>query len=369
MFLLVAILATVLLGICFAAPLPPAPDRAGIGLVCFMVQGPRWICIAVVLGMCVARGAFSWPSDRAVQYVVVFAVHALLGLGCLFCGLLSVERWPGAQEPEWMLRALSLAPLVIPAGQILFASWFLNPALRSGLDASTVRLVTNYAVGFFGVIAFAFAVVGSLVLNSDWKRSSQRRGECAARAKAEAEAKASAEEQAFRSLTAQSPLIDWLRFTEYPHPEAYREAAREAILKRPNLAQDLSAGIASTNNEVSMKLMYFVGQLASPPVEIAEAVRLKARLVVRIAQGIDPATPNSRDVLYDKAHSIANGVQAAAFGLQRTGVDITPELQEMADACRDREKASPRDIAEACERIIKYLATPESKQPVAALRR
>jgi hypothetical protein len=362
--LLVATVATVILGSFFASTLPYGPGRAGIGIQCVMLQTPRWICLAVVLGMCVAKGAFTWPPDRGAQYFIVFVVHALLGLGCIVCGVVAMEGLRGVPVPEWMIRSLAFAALVIPATEILFAGWFLNPGLRNALDAARVRVVINYALLCFGVTVLGFGAVGAAVFQRNSSYRTRQRAESAARAKAQAEAEASAEEQAFRALTPQSSLNDWLRFTEYSHAEAYRKAAREAILKRPTLAQDLSTGIASTNAEDSMKLMYFVGELPSPPVEVAEAVRGKARWVVQIAQEIDPAAANSRDLLYEKAHNIAAGVSAAAFGLQRAGVNITGELQAMANACRDREKVPPRDIAENCERIIQYLATPESKQPV-----
>jgi hypothetical protein len=365
-FLVVASLATIVLGILYSAPLPLGPDRAGSGVVCFMLQLPRWVCLAVVLMMCVAKGAFSWPSDRPAQYFLVLLVHTLLGLGCIWCGLYAMEGFTGIPVPGWMIRTLTCAPLVIPATQILFAAWFLNPALRNALEASTVRMVTNYALVCFAIVMLGFGIVGAHAAHCYGKIQARLLAESAARTKAEAQAKASAEEQAFGALTPESPLADWLRFTEYDRSEEHRKAAREAILNRPRLAQDLSAGIDSTNAEVSMKLMYFVGELPHPPAAVADAVRAQAQRVVRIAKEIDPAAANSRDMLYEKAHNIAAGVQAAAFGLQRAGVNISPDLLAMADSCRDREKVSPRDIAEGCERIIAYLATPESQLPAPA---
>ena len=367
-FLLLAALATIILGILFAGPLPAGPDRAGMGIQCFLVQVPRWICLAVVLGMCVAEGAFTWPAERPAQYFVVLVTHALLGLGSILCAMVAMDQISGLPVPQWMIGVLTFAPLVIPSTQILFAVWFLNPSLRNALDASTARAFINYALGCFGVLVLLFGTVGASVAQSNWKYRARQMADYATRTKAQAEAQASAEEQAFRALTPQSPLIDWLRFTEASHAEQHRKAAREAILKRPTLAEDLSAGIASTNAQDSMMMMYFVGDLPTPPVEVVDAVRGKARAVVQIAQEIDPAATDSREALYERAHSLAAGVLAAAFGFQRAGVNITPELRAMADACRDREKAPPRDIADNCERIIQYFATPESRQPVESSR-
>jgi hypothetical protein len=255
-----------------------------------------------------------------------------------------------------MFRMLRFAPLVIPASQILFAVWFLNPALRNALNGTTVRLVTDCALICFGGIAVAFVVVGATVAHCDWNQRTRQQAECDTNVRAQSKAQASADEEAFRALTPQSPLIEWLGFTEYSHAEQYRRAARDLIVRRPNLVEDLSTAIASTNTEVSTKLLNLVGELPTPPVQVADAVRGRAQLVVQIAQAIDPAAANSREMLYAKAHGIAAGVQAAAFGLQRAGVYLTPELQAMADACQDREKTAPRDIADSCERIIKLLS-------------
>ena len=42
----IAALLTIWLGIFYCMPLPRGPDRAMIGLVCFLAQTPRWICVA-----------------------------------------------------------------------------------------------------------------------------------------------------------------------------------------------------------------------------------------------------------------------------------------------------------------------------------
>src|SRR5205823_1728614 len=121
-----AALMTIILGGAFIAPLPLGPDRAMIGLACFFTQIPRWLCLAIVLSMCVHHGALHWPTERAAQYGVVIVMHALLGLGSIACGLAAIgKRYPGV--PDWMMWVLMLVPLLVPSMQIVFAAWFLNP--------------------------------------------------------------------------------------------------------------------------------------------------------------------------------------------------------------------------------------------------
>src|SRR4029453_14865048 len=116
--LLIATLLTIWLGISFVLPLPLGPDRAMVGLGGVFIQTPRWICLAVVLGLCVARGAFTWPADRAAQYLIVFVVHALIGFGWLAAGMGALGSTGGVSQ--WMARVLALSTLVVPAIQIIF---------------------------------------------------------------------------------------------------------------------------------------------------------------------------------------------------------------------------------------------------------
>jgi hypothetical protein len=107
--------------------------------------------------------------------------------------------------------------------------------------------------------------------------------------------------------------------------------------------------------------MYFMGEMFPAPAEVADSVRGKARLVTNIAETIDPGSPESRTILYEKVHRLANAVMAAAHGLYRAGVDIWPELRAMAQACGPREKVPPRDIQSGCEQIVHYFDLLEQK--------
>jgi hypothetical protein len=143
---------------------------------------------------------------------------------------------------------------------------------------------------------------------------------------------------------------------QYPNSEEHQRAAREAIVLRPNLGRELSEQVASTDASTSTKAMYLVGELASPPAEVADAVRARARCVVSIAETIDPTAPDSRQMLYERVHSLAHGVMAAAHGLRRAGIDIQSELRAMGETCAPREQSAPRDIQAGCEQIIRHFA-------------
>ena len=166
----------------------------------------------------------------------------------------------------------------------------------------------------------------------------------------EAELKA----QAFKALAPGAPTEDWLAFTSLDTDYEIRQAATAVLAKRADLGPKLAARIASDDPVVARDAMYLVGEMHPPPAEVADAVRAWARKIVATAETVDPAAADSREQLYGLVHVPATGVHAAAFGLRRAGVDVRPELRAMAEAAREREKASPRDIAESSERIIAY---------------
>jgi len=160
--------------------------------------------------------------------------------------------------------------------------------------------------------------------------------------------------QAFKALKPDAPTEEWLAFTGLDVDFEIRKAATAELTKRADLGPKLAARIGSEDPVVARDAMYLVGEMHPPPAEVADAVRAWVRKVVSIAEAIDPAAEDSRDRLYELAHVPATGVTAAAFGLRRAGVDIRPELRALATATYEREKASPRSIADSCERIIAY---------------
>jgi hypothetical protein len=158
LLLAIAALLTIWLGIFYCLPLPAGPDRAMIGLGCVFTQTPRWICMLVILEACVTRGAFAWPEDRNAQYVVVFLVHLLIGLGAICAGLAGIGVTAGVST--WLSRLLALSTILVPTIQIVFCFWFLNPRWHRTLDPMAARNFTNTSLIIFTASAFVFGMVG-----------------------------------------------------------------------------------------------------------------------------------------------------------------------------------------------------------------
>jgi hypothetical protein len=167
-------------------------------------------------------------------------------------------------------------------------------------------------------------------------------------------------ESAFDRLPADASTGDWLALMSLDTPPQIREQAATVLAGRMDLVPALVARIAAPDPVVARDAMYFIGQLKPPPPAVAEAVKARAVDIIHMAEAIDPAAPDSRERLYAQAHVLATGVLAAAHGLQLAGIDLRPELRAMAEATREREKAAPRDIADAAERITAYFDQLES---------
>lgn len=158
LLLAIATVLTIWLGIFYCLPLPSGPDRAMIGLGCVFTQTPRWICLLIVLETCAARGAFAWPGDRTAQYIIVFLVHALMGSGAICAGLAGIGVTAGVSA--WQSRLLALSTIVVPAIQIVFCAWFLNPHWHRMLDAAAARNFTNISLIVFAASVLVFGLVG-----------------------------------------------------------------------------------------------------------------------------------------------------------------------------------------------------------------
>ncbi|WP_207538608.1 hypothetical protein [Sabulicella rubraurantiaca] len=156
-----------------------------------------------------------------------------------------------------------------------------------------------------------------------------------------------------------APTEEWFLRTSYASPAPLKAEAIAVVRERPDFVPVLLAHIASPHHETARRAMYLVGELHPPPAEAGEAVRARAAEVVRLAEAIDAEAEDSRDRLYETAHTLATGVQAASFGLWRAGVDLRPELRAMAEAARQRERGPPRDIADRSICIVNHFTNLE----------
>ncbi|NMJ43088.1 hypothetical protein GWK16_17700 [Roseomonas sp. JC162] len=160
----------------------------------------------------------------------------------------------------------------------------------------------------------------------------------------------------FAALPADAPTAALLGFVNAIWQDEVAAAALRAAQARSDFLAALAARAASPDHDAARDALYVIGAMRPAPAELADVVRAGAAEVSRIAEAIDPSAADSRDRLYAEAHTLSTGVVAAAFGLRRAGIDISPELRAMAAACRPREKAPPHAIADAAERVAAYVS-------------
>jgi hypothetical protein len=154
----VAAIFTAILGYFLALPTPAAPDRAGLSVALPLLQTPRWICLTVLMAMCVARGAFTWPSTR-------------IGIDCLHDAHDRQNRRIAALDWESCATS-SFYPAARTNG---LRRWFLNPALRDKLDPGMVRTVTNRVLAGFGLLIACFGVLAIVALWKDLAQDARNR--------------------------------------------------------------------------------------------------------------------------------------------------------------------------------------------------
>src|SRR5262245_1586245 len=127
--------------------------RSGASMQLGLVLPLRWLCLAGLLAICVARGAFPWPSTATGQYVVVLAAHAVLGFASLMIA--------GMEMEEGGIRILRWVPFVLPAAQVVLAISTLFPELpeAAGLRAGALIFLAVAGGGaalFVAVSGIAF---------------------------------------------------------------------------------------------------------------------------------------------------------------------------------------------------------------------
>lgn len=152
---------------------------------------------------------------------------------------------------------------------------------------------------------------------------------------------------------ADAPTEAWLAFTSVTMPSETRDRALATVQDRADFVPLMAARIVEGDAETARDAMYLVGQMRPPPAVLGDAVRRRAAALVVMIEAIDPDDENSLALLYDRPHTLATGVFAAAFGLRAAGVDIRPELHAIATAAAPREKQA-RDIVGMMDRVIAY---------------
>src|SRR5262245_4870290 len=328
LLIVVAAIFTAVLGYFLALPTPAAPDRAGLSVALPLLQTPRWICLTLLMGMCVARGAFTWPSTRAGQHFVVFTGQVLLGLASIVCTMLTMDRTAGS--PHWIGKVAQLPPFILPLVQMAFAAWFLNPALRDKLDPGTVRTVTNRVLAGFGLLIVCFGVLAIVALWKDLAQDARNRAQNPLPKKTEEVSREVAEEQKFRALTSDAPISEWLKYTSYGTSDERKKIALEALARRPRLIEEMTKELASENWDIVNQALYAIELL--PPAPPAGLVVPFQEVGQRITEGLQDAgssrwSPEQRNRILANWSVCASAYMAAARGLQKTSEDTRPSLR------------------------------------------
>jgi hypothetical protein len=344
----IALLFTAALGYFLSLPTPGAPDRAGLAAMLPILQTPRWICLSVLMGLCVARGAFTWPANRSGQYFVVCAVHVLLGLVAMVCASIAMDqKSPSSRAPYWIGYLVQLPTFVLPLLQMAFAAWFLNPALRDNLDQGTVRTFTNRAIAGFGLLIVTVGVLATIALLQVLAHDARDRAQNPPPEKTKEVPKEIADDQKFRALAPDAPISEWLTHTAYGTPDERKKAALNAVAQRPRLVEEMSAELASENWDTVKQALYAIELLPpAPPAALAVPFHEAGQ---RIADGLQEAasshwSPDERNRILAQWEVCAGAYMAAARGLRQATVDVRPELRTIVEAARKYDNQNAREI-------------------------
>lgn len=106
-------------------------DAAGSEITLLFLCAPRWLAVAAVLCVLIARGSFQWISaSTGIQAAAVFGSHLVAGLVCGACLVVARERIPIVGAGLWVFAvAIPIATIVYAAASIGSASTP-PPALR-----------------------------------------------------------------------------------------------------------------------------------------------------------------------------------------------------------------------------------------------
>lgn len=292
------------------------PDRSGADLQYFMVCGPRWILMAVVLLGLVSHGSFGWihPS-RGVQQGVVFLAHVAMGIASLGA-LLAARHDSPLVRNSWVLLSVG-APAVVMAFAV--ADW--NPEAL----AVPPRLVR-------GALLSAAAAGGIALVAGSIGTAVSARGRARERARGDAEKEKLHEEQRahVNALAPDAPLVDWFRWTYWPAAEDVQGKAWAGIRRHPRLRSGLAHVILSEDRWAAFEAMSFLAHLTPPPPEAAEAVRARFRKLIQETEALASAPPEQREQLFEREERVTHGFTCAMNSVREAGIDLRPELRAMA---------------------------------------
>jgi hypothetical protein len=130
-------------------------DRSGSRILFGFTLFLRWTCLAVVLGICAARGGFGWPASTTGQVALVLAVHTVLGLVSFMSAVL--KDMPSPALSDRMVAVMGWVPILLPAFQAVAAVNILFPGtIPNSLRTAALILMGVTALAAVGVLTGMF---------------------------------------------------------------------------------------------------------------------------------------------------------------------------------------------------------------------
>jgi hypothetical protein len=311
----VATLITLLVfGLTVGTKMPSGPDRAGIGFMWLLLTVPRWISLAIVLYTLAQRDAFAWfSSNRAVQTLVVLALHAVMGVVVLIAvGAAADNRDPNV----WLRAGCWMVAYGIPLAVILYLAALVNPG---SLPIVPLQWIATASAGICIAIAATFAFV-------NFQQSLANENAAAALRAQEQDQYYQERLAQFEALPKDGPLGPFLHFI-HNEPGDIQQRANKVIQSRANFNPEFAQLL---ENEYTQEAMtYLITELPNPSAELAapaaNAVRQLASRTARSAA----ARPASYDDEY--GYECRLGVQVADRFPAQSRLFIEP-LQNLLQA-------------------------------------
>jgi hypothetical protein len=290
------------------------PDSVGAEFQYVLVCGPRWLFLAVVLGVLVVRDSFRWVNNnKGIQFLVVFGVHGAVGI-------LSALALLCLREPDGLIRAgFWVFSMGVPIIIMVYAIAALDaPGVMTPVWARALMT----AVGPLALVGCVLAVQ----IHWQWDRAARDKAEVSAREAREALAKRVAE---FQTLPKNAPLIQWLPYVDAPDEEI-RESAVRAVAARETLVPDLLALLKTEDRVVALRYMWL--RMPDAPDILAEPTRDSiGQLAEWSGPRLEKHDPGDMRKIADACE--ASVVLADHFG--SSGVDFRPVMSRLKASLGD----------------------------------
>ena len=146
------------------------------------------------------------------------------------------------------------------------------------------------------------------------------------------------QEAAFRALSADAPIAQWLEFTRYGVPQARIDAAITAIRARPTFAADMKQEMLTGEYESSRTALRSLTHMRPPATELADTVAVVGDEIATRLRALDPALPEAQQEQRNDISTRFSAWMEAARALQgHDAVTFVPQLQHILEPARERQ--------------------------------